>query len=207
MRYFPIPRPLSIALIATLCFSFTVRAEDKPSPAVKRILDKAVGKVRANRTDFDKANKKPLDEARAELQELAKTLVDDGKADEATTVLAQVKTLDGDVMRIANAPAPVAGGGGRVPPQKPLLERMAGEWRRDGRESIVLRADGTANKKWPDTAAAPVKLTARSSEVAELTFPDGYAWQLRMAGDDVIAVLEFKDGQLSGQGLALTRIK
>lgn len=184
-------RRLSIALISTLCFTSVVLAEDKPSPAVKRILDKAVGKVRANRTEFDKANKKPLDEARAELQDLSTKLIKDGKTQEAGDVLRQVGTLEADVMRMANAPPPVAGAGG---PQKPLLERMAGKWESrdpDWQFFLEIRPDGVVRQitKASGRMGLEGRLTLLKPEQAEVTWSNGEKRYLLLAGEGVDAVL------------------
>jgi len=138
------PRPLLIALIAFVATANLYGQEaKKPSPAVTRILDEAVRAVKRNRVEFDKANQKPLGEARKALEELSTKLIKDGKADEAGAVLKQVGTLEADVMRMASAPAPMAGGGGVVP-QKPLLERLAGKWTHPTMESVrVLKGDGS----------------------------------------------------------------
>lgn len=196
------PRPLSIAIIATLCFTFTARAEDKPSPAAKKILEKAVAKVKTNRQEFDKANKKPLDEARAELQELAKKLVDDGKAQEATSVLKQVGTLDADVLKMANAPVPVAGGG--AVPQKPLLERMAGKWRRGGNNDVfVIGPDGFVQISNGDQG----KLLLMSPEVAEVVLKSGWKLRVLMAQEDIACALEWDPRGRQTQGFVLEQMK
>lgn len=102
-------RSLSIALIASLCLVFTARANDKARalPAVKKIFDKAVVAVKKNRDDFAKANETPLNEARMGLQEVLTKLVDEKKDNDAKAVLDQISTLEADVLKTANAPAPL----------------------------------------------------------------------------------------------------
>jgi hypothetical protein len=104
-------RPLFIALVAVLASANLNGQEAKPSPKVKAVLDDTARKVRANLQGFNKANEKPLAEARKELEAWAKKLIEDGKPDEAGAVLKHVKTLDADVMRMANAPVPLAAPG------------------------------------------------------------------------------------------------
>jgi hypothetical protein len=74
------PRPLILLIAFSLC-SATVHGQEakKPSPAVKRVLDKAVAEVKKNRQEFDKANAKPLGDARVELQDWSTKLIKDGK--------------------------------------------------------------------------------------------------------------------------------
>jgi len=109
-----------IPLIAVFAMPLTVQAEEsKPSPAAKRILDKAAGEVKKNRRAFDKANEKPLDEARKALEKLSTELIKDGKAEEATAILKLVGTLEGDVMRLANTPETNSQ---KTGPSKPALD-------------------------------------------------------------------------------------
>jgi len=140
------PRPLLIALIAFVASANLYGQEPKPSPAVKRILEDTARKVRTNRQAFDKANEKPLAEARKALEELSTKLIKDGKAEEAAAVLKQVGTLEMDVMRIANAPAPMPVGGGGVGPQKPLLERLEGKWTHPNHLMLTAVENGDAGR-------------------------------------------------------------
>ena len=129
------PCLLRIALIAFLAIPMTATADElKPSPQVKRILDKAAVEVKKNRQEFDKANEKPLGEARKALEELSTKLIKDGKAEEATAVLKQVGTLETDVLRMANSPAIVAlGGGARVAPNAQLIAYLCKQkWKHGG---------------------------------------------------------------------------
>jgi hypothetical protein len=120
-RNLSMPRPLLIGLIAFFASANLYGQEaKKPSPAVTRILDEAVRAVKKNRVDFDKANQKPLGDARKALEELSTKLIKDGKADEAGAVLKQVGTLEADVMRMANAPAPVPA----PVPAEPQIDRQ-----------------------------------------------------------------------------------
>ena len=193
------PRPLLIALVAFVATANLYGQEPKPSPAVKRILEDTARKVRTNRQAFDKANEKPLAEARKALEELSTKLIKDGKAEDATVVLKQVKTLDADVMRMANAPAPVAGGAG---PQKPLFERMAGRWRsRDGKMACVIDENGNFADFWGDREEIKEKgkLKILGDGVAEVLLTNGWKIVIRPAGDDALAMLAwtergFEDG-------------
>lgn len=197
-----VPRPLSIALLALFCLAFTARAEEKPSPAVKRILDKAVGEVKKNRERFTKANEKPLNEARGQLQELSTKLIKDGKADEATAVLAQVKTLESDVMKMANAPEHLPGGGGRPLSQKPLLERLEGKWRR-AKDEVVIQRDGVIWQSNGDQA----QIRLVSPEIAEVQWASGWKWHCRMVDDEMAVAMEWDPKGKRSEGIVLTRIK
>lgn len=200
-------RPLSIALIVTFCLALTARGEDKPSPAVKRILDKAVAEVKKNRQEFAKANQKPLDEARQELQDLSTKLIKDGKAEEATAVLRQVGTLEDDVMKMANAPAP---GVGRAVPRKPLLERMVGNWTHPNEPTIfqiepngdtrqILKADGKVIRQG--------QMRVMADGTAEVMLA-GHRYKVSEAGADRLAAeVWLPSGQPWEFGLVMTRIK
>lgn len=202
---------IGFILLAFSLFSATAYGQEakKPSPAAKKILDEAVGEVKKNLKAFDKANEKPIAEARDKFQELAKKLIEDGKTDEATAVLGQVKTLEADVMKMANAPAPV-GGGGKPAPQKPLLERLAGKWDRSNDQSYwVIERDGTAgcrNLQSHKPCHQDSKVRVIDEETGEIAWPNGWRWQIRMAGNDVLAIHETgPDGKVFADGLILTR--
>lgn len=92
-------------------------------PPVKTILEKAIRDVRKNREAFDKANQEPLGSARRQLQGLAKQQSDEGKTKEASTTLQQIDSLQSDVMRLAEAPAPVPPKPVPVNPPRPVLAR------------------------------------------------------------------------------------
>lgn len=83
------PRPLSIALVATVCFTLTARAEDpdpKKIPGVKQVLEKAEAEVRRNRKAYDDANAKTFLEAEKALREEVEKLSKAGKLEEAVAV-------------------------------------------------------------------------------------------------------------------------
>lgn len=194
-----------VLVVAVICPA--VLAEEKPSPALKRILDKAVGSVRANRTEFDKASEKPLSEARQELQDLSTKLIKDGKTDEATAVLAHVKTLETDVMKMANAPAPSAG---RPVPTKPLLERMAGKW--DTKASTIhmrVYANGSVEAVRNTDGGLHERASAKliSPEVVEVRWDSGFINHWRLAGEDTIAVYEWDAKGKRTKGFSMERLQ
>lgn len=204
-------RPL-ILLLAVL-LSATVHGQEakKPSPAVTRILDEAVRAVKRNRVDFDKANQKPLGEARKALDELSTKLIKDGKADEAAAVLRQVGTLEADVMRMANAPAPVAGGGAVA--QRPLLERMAGKWMHPNHPTYyTIEPNGMIREMFKSDGRVhgEGRLEAMPDGTAEgMRQPDGWRWKLAEAGVNKIALemADPKTGKPWNVGLVLERTK
>lgn len=196
------PRPL-ILLLAILFLAKPSLADEKakPSPVAKKILDEAVGEVKKNLKAFEKANEKPIAEARDKFQELAKKLIGDGKTDEATAVLGQVKTLEADVMKMAKAPEP-SGGGGKPAPQKPLLERMVGKWRRiDPQQEYFVAADGMIRAQNGDAG----KLTSTSPESAEVVFRSGWKFQIIMVNDELACCLAWKPTGERTHGFALER--
>jgi hypothetical protein len=197
-----------IALIAFLA-SATLYGQEakKPSPQVKRILDKAVGEVKKNRQAFDKANERPLGDARVELQDLSTKLIREGKTVDASAVLKQIETLDVDVMRRANAPAPVSAP--RPAPQKPLLERMAGKWVRINTPFFYrLHSNGVA--ECVDDKAKRVvsqgRINPTSVDIAEVRWSDGFRDIFYLAGDDVVAVRQW-DPVGKRENFALERIE
>ena len=201
------PHPLLIALIAFVAIPLMARADEtKQSPAVKRILEDTARKVRTNRQAFDKANEKPLAEARKALEELSTKLIKDGKAEEATAVLKQVGTLDADVMRMANAPAPV--GGGAVP-QRPLLERMAGRWDHPNSPVVmVCDATGRVKETFKKDGAFFHQGTLRILEhdSLEARFPTRF-YKIKVISEDLVAVRVYNlDGSEMLEGVLKERV-
>lgn len=203
------PRPVSIALVATLCLASTVRAEDKLPPGMKPILDKAVRDVRTNREAFDKANKKPFDEARKALEALSTKLIKDGKTDEAGVVLKQVGTLEADVLKSANAPTPVAGAGGPAQ-QKPLLDRLEGKWTHPNEPTIIQIEPNGAIRQYFKTDGKLFRqgqIQAMADGTAE-GLMDGEKFKISEAVGDRLAVEIWQPtGKQWGHGMVLTRTK
>lgn len=201
------PRLLTIALITSLCLTCTARAEDKPLPATKLILEKAVREVRKNRQAFDKANEKPLGTARQELQDLSTKLIKDGKTAEAQAVLRQVDTLDADVLKSANAPPPVAGG---VVPQKPLLERLEGKWTHPNSTGLVaFEKNGKTTTFWK-SGSVNADGTARllSEEEVEVRFSNQTVHRYRLIDSGLMVERVLKpDGSESGEGYLKMRVE
>ena len=202
------PRPLLIALVAFVASANLFGQEaKKPSPAVTRILEEAVRAVKKNRVEFDKANQKPLGEARKALEELSTKLIKDGKADEAGAVLKQVGTLEVDVMRLANAPAPMAGG---AVPQRPLLERMAGRWTHPNSTGLLaFEENGKVTSFWK-SGAVNTDGTARplSEDEVEVRYSNQSLHRYRMIDADLIVERLFNpDGSEKGEGYLKMRAK
>jgi len=137
----------------------------------------------------------PLSDAKAELQELAKALIQAGKEDEATAVLAQVKTLEADVMRMAisspssKAKAQLEERAKRLidegktdeatavlaqikaieaEPASALFGRLAGKWTRHGfQEHFVVTRDGVWKRVSNDA-----KNTVLDSVTLQMLTPD-----------------------------------
>jgi len=197
-----IPLLAVVGLFSANLFGQEVRST---SPAVKRIIDDAARTVKRNRTEFDKANQKPLDDARKQLEELSTKLIKDGKTDEAAIALRQIKTLEADVMRVANAP-PVAAG---AVAQKPLLERLAGKWDRpDTDESFLIES---ASSIWSISKSKGIrtqmKLISVDQQKCDLQYHSGWRLSLRPAGEDAVAVFEWSPKGERKKGFALERMK
>jgi hypothetical protein len=203
------PRPLLIALIAFVPIPLMARADEpKQSPAVKRILEDTVRKVRTNRQAFDKANERPLAEARQELQALVAKLNKDGKTNEAIDTLKQVKMLEADVMRMANTPAPVGGGPGVW--KKPLLERMVGKWTHPNSPiALVCLANGDCkqlDKNGAEHSAG--RITPLSDSEAEIRENNGWSMRVRLIDDETMCQrLYTPDGTEDKEGRLRFRTK
>lgn len=179
----------------------------KLSPAVKKILDKAVAGIKANRQAFDKANEKPLAEAKEELQALAKQLIEDGKTEEATVVLKQISTLEADVMR--GADSTVSASTGRAVATKPFLERIAGKWTHPN--STVVRVFGSGGyteldkKDGRRTSTGTVTLKGRDTALVKTI--SGYTMEVRITedGETMSCLLWDASGKESGTGMVLRK--
>jgi hypothetical protein len=199
-------RLLATALPAAILCMPTYRvAHAKPSQAVKQILDKTVRDVKRNLLDFQKANKEPLSEARQDLQELAKKLVDDRKEDEAKKVLEQIETLEDDVMREAKAPP-------LLPPQlpeKPLLARFVGKWKCPNHPStFVVELNGDIHEDHSKGAVLHRgQLKDLGDGTAEAVQENKWRWRVREAGGNGLAIQIFNpEGKPQGCGIILERI-
>jgi hypothetical protein len=218
-----VPCTFSVALIGCLLVPITAIAQDlpKPSPSVKRILDKAASDVEGNRQEFEKcndknrrafdeANKKPLTEARNELEELAKQLIDDGKTDEATAVLNQVKTLDADVLRIAKVPVSDEGRG-RAALHKPLLQRMAGKWDNPN-DSLVRTIDSKGRlveiRKKDGGIQTQGQLQQQGDHLAVAQLANGWTIDCLLAADGETMACVFRNpaGKEQGCGAVLRKV-
>jgi hypothetical protein len=91
------PRLSVIAVIVALCFSIAAMAEDQ-SPIVGRILDKAVGEVRKHHAEYIKANEKPAEQAKRSLEQLTRTLIDEGKTENAIAALRAIELIDSETL-------------------------------------------------------------------------------------------------------------
>lgn len=185
-------RPLILCLaISLLTANLYGQDAKKPSPVVKKILDKAVGEVQKNRQVFDIANEKPLAEARKALEDQAKKLIEDSYADEATAILGHVKTLETDVMKMANATAPV-GGGGKPAPQKPLSVRITGRWLNGNHDhAFLIEPNGAITEvlKRNGQVISRGRIMNISDDVGEVRLENGYKCQMGLVGDDLLAMV------------------
>lgn len=96
-------------------------------------------------------------------------------------------------------------------PQKPLLERMAGKWSRFGEGYFYhLHADGTAETvdQGTNRVTNRVRMAAVSAEAVEAIWPSGFRDRFVLAGDDLIAVINWNPrGKRDGAGFVLERMK
>lgn len=92
---------LVLMLSATLCGGET----PEPTPAVRRILDKATAEVAKNREACDKANRLSFDKARQALQDVATQCIADGKVDDAIAALQQIARLEAELLQPPGGPS------------------------------------------------------------------------------------------------------
>lgn len=147
--------------------------------------------------------------ARERLEEgyknIESALTKTGNLEQALKVRAELKAV------LAGDPVPPT-----VPQATPqtvnknsLKERLAGNWIRTKTPDIVVFAnDGsgqlintTTGRNWGNG-----QLRFPSEEVAEIKWSNGYVWQMRLAGDDFLAICESDPaGQVAGDGIVLIR--
>jgi len=202
---FLMKRSLSFGLAGILCFALSASAADKPTPAMKRILDKAILAVKKNREEFAKANEGPLQEARKDLQDLAKKLVGDGKADDAAVVLKQVGTLEADVLGKTNASEPKTKAALKTPS---LEDRLQGEWAKaNNPHSFKIQGHTLLefSENAPLQAHAKGKLEfPQGKEHAVVKLDNGFSFLLFSAGQNVMAMDVFDpQGKLTDNGVVL----
>ncbi|MGB8852695.1 MAG: hypothetical protein WCC69_03920 [Pirellulales bacterium] len=189
-------RVLSIGLAAVASFASHALADDKPLPAVKRILDKATLQVKKNRDSFDKANEIPLAAARTELQDLAKQLMDQGKADEAGAVIKQSKTLQADALAANSVTA------------RALKDRLQGEWAKANHPHF-FKIQGQTLLEFSENAPLKTNATGKidfsqGKEYAVAKLDNGFSLWLFSAGEHVMAMEIFDpQGKLIDNGLVL----
>lgn len=180
---------LCLLISAVICSANLYAQQETPSPAVERILDKAVTEVKKNRQAFDEANQKPLGDARVELQDLSTKLISDGKTVDATAVLKQIETLEAEVMKMAKAPAPVPAP--RPIPEKPLLVRMAGKWTQNGHvDHYEFRPDSTARAINNQTGVVSTNgVIAVVGDTATVKWNNGWIYMIKAVDDSSLALV------------------
>ena len=188
-------------------------AEETASEKVGEIWDRFQTDIQA-----------PLNQARMDLNRAITKLNEGKRFNDAKTVQKALADLEKTVMSkivaiviqpppkppvpIPPPPKPPV----PIPPQKPLLERMAGKWnRKTFPEYFVIQPNGTwqrISKDGKDTVLDIAAMQMRTPEELEVRYPSGWRLLCRLAGDDVIAVNEFRPtGEPASDGWALERIK
>lgn len=200
-------RPFLIAFALSLSARLSASADEIVPPAAKLIVEKAAREVRKNKETFDRSTQKPLAEARKALEDLARKLIGDGKAEGATATLNLMKTLEVDVMKMADAPAPL-GAVGRPAGQRALLPRLTGKWvRPDYEDDYAFMANGTIEARSRRTGQVTNMGQCRSvsEESGEVTWQSGHVWQFAVIGEEWMGVRESKDGKGATSGVWLQR--
>lgn len=190
-------------LIAFSLLSATVYGQEpkKPSPEVKKILDKAIAEVKKNRQEFDKANETPLGDAKKALAELSTKLIKGNKAIEAGVVLKQIETLEADVLKMANASEPPRAQprGDTWSPVGAYNYQQTDGWT----AKITIHPNGAIT--YHDKKDHPGTWTALSETELRITFHTG-AWVEARKGDFPGTLIAYKthDGK-SGVFQAISR--
>jgi hypothetical protein len=201
---------LRFALLAAMVVAMSsgpyARADQEVYAKADEIIGRAEEAVASNLAAFIKANEAPLQTARSELATLIKEMNETGKQSLATSLQTRLNKLDETIQKRVSAKVPIV-----EPPQKPLLERLAGKWDRSLHEGYLLvNANGSIalHRDIDNSVVVRGRCSTKAPDVIEVAWQDGSRWELRMAGDDTIAVYEWSaDGSRYGDGYALERIR
>lgn len=166
-------------VIASVCVVSSVKAQQTPTPSRQEIVDEAVKEARKNLQAFDEANKKPIGEARQELEDIFDRLVGDPKkTDEAKAVLKQLETLEADALRMAKGDP----NEGLKPPVKRVVEKAAREVEKN------WDICESANRKPLSAAREKLKGLAQAEKKVDLKAANATLQQLETLAQDVISL-------------------
>lgn len=166
-------RPLSIALVASLCFAFAVRADEADPTnlaAVKRALDKADADVAKNRKAFEEANKKAFAEAEKALKAEADRLSKSGKPEEAVAVKDLLEELRTKL--VAGEPSPRKKEGPKKQKRKgPPNPAMVGAvpWNGHFYKAVLEPMSWKQAKKWCEDNGGHLVIIENEAEANALT--------------------------------------
>ena len=169
---------------------------------IREAEETASEKVRESWDRFQTDIQAPLDQARMGLNSAITKLNQDKSYNDAKTVQKALADLEKTVM--SKTVVIVI-----QPPQKPLLERMAGKWIRTNHpDAFVISADRSAEVINQNTrqVIATGKLALDKEGLGKIAWSNNVVWMMRMTDDDCLAVSETDPvGNPLGDGLVLTR--
>ena len=195
-----------IVVQSNLLLAADENEKEVPKVSTREIIreaeETASEKVRESWDRFQTDIQAPLDQARMELNR-AITMLNQGKRfNDAKTVQKALADLEKTVM--SKTVVIVI-----QPPQKPLLERMAGKWIRTNHpDAFVISADRSAEVINQNTrqVIATGKLALDKEGLGKIAWSNNVVWMMRMTDDDCLAVSETDlVGNPLGDGLVLTR--
>ena len=211
-----------IVVQSNLLLAADENEKEVPKVSTREIIreaeETASEKVRESWDRFQTDIQAPLDQARMDLGLAITKLNQVKRFNDAKTVQKALADLEKTVLSktvvivIQPPQKPPDMKPEPIPPQKPLLERMAGKWnRKTFPEYFVIQPNGTwqrISKDGKDTVLDSAAMQLRTPEELEVRYPSGWRLLCRLAGDDVIAVIEFRPtGEPASDGWALERIK
>ena len=182
---------------------------------IREAEETASEKVRESWELFQTDIQAPLDQARMELNRAITMLNQDKRFNDAKTVQKALADLEKTVLSktvvivIQPPQKPPDMKPEPIPPQKPLLERMAGKWIRTNHpDAFVISADRSAEVINQNTrqVIATGKLALDKEGLGKIAWSNNVVWMMRMTDDDCLAVSETDPVKNPlGDGLVLTR--
>lgn len=195
------PRPLVMVLLAVAC-SANLFAEEQPpeqSFAADKIVNKAIGKLRANGKENQRENQRVVNEAQMALEDLADNLIKEGNETEAKVVQDQIRTLNADVF-------PMAFGRNATPRGKPPHQVFVGRWTDSAELVVTIADDGAATKNFRGKQVhGMLRFTERG---AEIRWEEGPVWGLVWENRDSLSGYRYVPGDQWTLGIfPLKRLK
>jgi hypothetical protein len=156
--------------------------------------------VKACVNAYDQARR----DLRAAYDDLARRLTVADKVERAKEIMEEATNTLGAEVEGPKKPVP-------PPLQLTLLQKLVGKWTHPKSDLMYyFLPDGTFHEDWKANGKvnATGRLVLLSTDLAEIKLSNAYRIQIRMAGDDILAVLVWDSkGNPWGQGMVLERQK